>query len=425
MESTVPPKILHCTRGIPTDSASSAPAAGEPLARRDGLASASSASAQRSNQRASDTAAQSQSGNANAGAPPAWLAEAIADPQRGKEARAFWESAQSAERDSAAYRATFATPEAARDAAARAGQLNSIDRAYYGTEGVAPHELSASREALAQQLLRDDPAAFRDVLAAGLRAAGVRNIEGILPGTISSQANSSRNAAHTDHSSSSALVTGGQATQQAQLAAYAAFERATNDDVDRAVGPEIDRVLEQALPASNSSASGRATHERLAGMVHNEIGLALKQDRALGEQITQLLRGGSARDAQAGSPHALRFDDETRAQVVRLIAARAASLVPSASRRVLGEWTQSALSARRERSSRGASHATSGIDAAPTRAQSSQRSASTERAARQSRNDAAHASTTPQRESASPGSRDSSRRGINYRALTDEDILGL
>ena len=110
---------------------------------------------------------------------------------------------------------------------------------------------------------------------------------------------------------------------ESRLAQYAAFERAANDDLDRAVRPEIARVLERALPAGNNEPA-RATQERLSGLVRTEIETALRQDRALGEQVAQLLRSRT-------------FDDATRAQVVRLIAARATSLVPAASRRVLAE----------------------------------------------------------------------------------------
>jgi hypothetical protein len=53
---------------------------------------------------------------------------------------------------------------------------------------------------------------------------------------------------------------------------------------------------------------------------------ALKGDRQLGEQIVQIL-------------FARRFDNETRAQVVRLIGDRARQLVPSVAKRVINDWT--------------------------------------------------------------------------------------
>jgi len=87
---------------------------------------------------------------ANHESPPEWLAQAMNDQQQGGPARQFWESAQQTR--------------------AQAAQLASLDRAYFGAPGVPSAQLAESREALAQQLLREDPAAFREMLAAGLRA---------------------------------------------------------------------------------------------------------------------------------------------------------------------------------------------------------------------------------------------------------------
>lgn len=369
-------------------------------------------------------------------APPEWLAQAMADPQRGGEARQFWESTQSAQRDSAAYRATFPTPDAARDAASRAEQLTSLDRAYFGAAGVPPQQLSASREALAQQLLRDDPAAFRDMLAAGLRAVGVTNVAGVIPPQAGARPNADT-AERPDATSHGSLVS--QNTQNPAAASrledadsarsealrqYAAFERVTNEELDRTLRPEIARILERALPASRANDTGRATQARLAGMVYGEIETALKQDRALSEQVAQLLRGGAS-PGQRGTS-GLRFDDGTRAQVVRLVAARAAALAPSAARRVLGEWTQSAMSAHRERSSR-SDAARSRVNLAPA---SSPSPSMARDAIRDATRDATSASRPEQRSASSSSARNdtrdrASRRGIDYRALSDEDILNL
>jgi len=79
--------------------------------------------------------------------------------------------------------------------------------------------------------------------------------------------------------------------------------------------------------------------ERLGLAVRQDVEAALKGDRQLGEQIAQIL---SAR----------RFDNETRAQVVRLIDDRARQLVPSAARRVINDWTQTTLAAHRGNAAR-------------------------------------------------------------------------
>lgn len=327
-------------------------------------------------------------------APPEWLAQAMNDPQRGGEVRQFWESAQQAR--------------------AQAAQLASLDRAYFGARDAAPAELAATRDVLAQELLREDPAAFREMLTAGLRALGVKDVA--IPTAAAENASERGNRA-VDSSGRQASPQNDnptRATHESQVTSheslvtqYAAFERAANDDLDRAVRPEISRILERALPAGNNE-STRVTRERLSGQVHSEIEAALRQDRALGEQVAQLLRACS-------------FDAGTRAQVVRLIAARAASLVPEASRRVLAEWTQSALAAHRARRSSGDSSSSSAIpspSAPPGGDSPSERST----AAATADPSAAIARTA---KNAAHGTRHSGSRRIDYRALSDEQILDL
>src|SRR5713101_7687248 len=116
--------------------------------------------------------------------PPAWLAAQMKDAWGGEEAREFWDGVQQAKTEAAAYRAAFANPEdaralkelypggvnEARAAAERARALDDIDRAYFGAAGKSAQEVSASRAQLAQQMLREDPAAFREMVFAGLRA---------------------------------------------------------------------------------------------------------------------------------------------------------------------------------------------------------------------------------------------------------------
>src|SRR5467141_4890058 len=106
------------------------------------------------------------------------------DPWNGEEARELWNGVQQAKSEAAAYRAAFANPEdgralkelypggvnEARAAAERARVLDDIDRAYFGAAGKSAREVSASRAQLAQQMLREDPAAFREMVFAGLRA---------------------------------------------------------------------------------------------------------------------------------------------------------------------------------------------------------------------------------------------------------------
>jgi len=379
--------------------------------------------------------------------PPAWLAAQMKDPWRGDEARELWNGAQQARQEAAAYRAAFATPEdaralkelypggvnEARAAAERAGVLDEIDRAYFGTAGNSPEQASAARAQLAQTMLRENPAAFREMVFAGLRAleesgkgAGEKTVaqalrpEGfsspVAPTTADRKTLTPEGVSYSgEPGASSARPQPAAATRESQavdhdarLAAYASFEKAANEDLERSVGAAIARTIEQALPSlsrtENSSAAGtqhpgRAgtgaapLQARLSAAIRQDIETALKGDRQLGEQIAQIL---SAR----------RFDNETRAQVVRLIDDRARQLVPVAAKRVLSDWTQTTLAAHRGNAAR--------TDVASARREVAPASLP------------AGSSASSHAQQRSDPNRGAARsRAVDYRKLSDEQILDL
>jgi hypothetical protein len=360
--------------------------------------------------------------------PPQWVAEAMNDPQRGREARAFWEGSQKTQQEAAAYREVFAKPEEARAAAERARVLDEIDRAYFGATGNSAEQTSAARAQLAQMMMRENPAAFREMVFAGLRAlegAG-KSVAQALPaqaGFRPEGASSTEALAATDRKSltpervsySAASVVGAQhaapqlsstSTHEAHVAAYAAFEKAANEDLERSVGGAIERTIERALPVAQPLLAVRgggeaqarvpALHERLSAAIRQDVEAALKGDRQLSEQIAQIL---SAR----------RFDGDTRAQVVRLIDERARQLVPGAAKRVLQDWTQTTLATHRTRTRQNES-AAARSDLAP----------------------ASGDATIPRLQagdSSRPSARNDNRGGksakVDYRKLSDDQILDL
>src|ERR1700682_1340609 len=369
--------------------------------------------------------------------PPAWLAAQMKDAWGGEEAREFWDGVQQARSEAAAYRAAFATPEdaralkelypggvsEARAAAERARLLDDVDRAYFGAAGNSPEQLSASRAQLAQRMLREDPAAFREMVEAGIKllreaAAAQGPITKSLASAFSdSRGNTSAggndaslvvtqlhpersrgNAVPLQSNPSAAASTG--TRDEAHVAAYAAFERAANEDLERSVGGAIERTLAQALPSfEQHNTPGQAgmqraapVRERLASSVRAEVEKVLQGDRQLGEQVAQILA-------------ARRFDNDSRAQIVRLIADRAQQLVPGAAKRVLNEWTQTTLAAHHGRSQR--------PDAGSARPDAAQASLP------------AH----PVGSEKTPGRRQdggvSRSHSINYRKFSDEQILDM
>src|ERR1700686_4380857 len=324
----------------------------------------------------SQTSRESRATSHESAEPPAWLAAQMQGPWGGEKAGGFWDGVQQARSEAAAYRAAFSSPEdaralkelypggvsEARAAAERGRLLEEIDRAYFGGAGNSPEQLSASRAQLAQRMLQEDPAAFREMVEAGIRvlqeSAGPQNHgRKSLASAVSGEAESNLNTRATTSPVAAQhaaplqenqlnVPTPGAIHNDAQVAAYAALERGANEDLERTVGGAIERTLQQAPPAGErnyapgpSGQHAAPLQQRLAQAVRQDVEKALQGDRQLGEQVAQIL---SSRP----------FDNDTRAQIVRLISDRAQQLVPGAAKRVLNEWTQTTLAAHRGRTQR-------------------------------------------------------------------------
>jgi hypothetical protein len=334
--------------------------------------------------------------------PPAWLAETMNDPQRGAEARALWDGAQRAEKEAASYREVFAKPEEARAAAERARVLDDIDRAYFAGD-------ATQRAQLAAMMMREDPAAFREMVFEGLRAleeAGhtprTRSVADAInrPAALTAAGGTLRESSGQASPAPTTPTNHGaqqrdDSAQQAQVAAYAAFEKAANDDLERSVGSAIERTLERALPAMGR-ADGAALKGRMAAAIRQDIEKALRGDRQLGEQVAQILA-------------AKRLDSETRAQIVHLIGERAHQLVPGATKRAMQDWTQTTLSAHRGKTAKADAASARREVAPPAPASRDARDGKPNEAARSTRDN----------------ERPQSNGRVDYRKLSDDQILNL
>lgn len=402
-------------------------ASGREQSEDDGLKAVATAANSTPNAPANTPTGNAQTNPVGAGSDvaPKWLAERMNDPQHGADARALWDGAQLARKEASAFREVFAKPEDAHAAAERARTLDEIDRAYFGAAGNVPEQTSASRAQLAARMLRDDPAAFREMVFAGLRAleeagkqgtaaagntlatnAGVSarqpgiaaqnpsaTSQSTPPATLQAtqQSHGTQPQQHntqSQHQHNAQLQNDAQRQQEARLTAYASFERAANEDLERTVGGAISRTLQDALPNAGKTENGAALKERLSGAIRQDVEKALQGDRSLGEQVARILSGQ-------------RLDNAARAQVVRLIGERAQQLVPGATRRVLADWTQTTLSANGALSHR---------DTAPPRSA----------AARLPLSEPSERPQSPKREQ---GSRTPQPRKIDYRRISDDDIL--
>jgi len=365
--------------------------------------------------------------------PPLWLAREMKDPWVGEEARELWEGVQRAQREAAAYREAFATPEDARalkeiypggvaeakSTAERARELAEIDAVFFGTTGKPAEELRAGRTALVEKLYAQDPAAFREMVEAGVRILG-RVSSGQRPVTGEEGTASARDAAdvpggvgRTDREAQAGVPFAAQDKPVPQEVAsrYREFERATNAELEKSVGGTIARAMEAALPnlryANAAGGEGpldsrgkqaSSLQERLATAVREEVESALRSDASLGEQVARVLSGR-------------RLDEAARAQVVRLIDTRAQQLVPGAVRRVVGSWTQATLGARKTEA--GAESAGRGGEErrVDRSASSSQRTVSGDSAAN--------------RNAQRTAARSVPRGRVDYGKLSDEQILGM
>src|SRR5579872_433524 len=355
---------------------------------------------------------------------PDWMAALAGDPKAGPEAQQLWREHQE-------FRAAFSSAAEARAVAdeARAikellpggvrdvvslreatASVERIDAALFSGDARAQSEVVA-------ELARANPAAFRSLFAEAARVLSGMGAGGREAQSYGGQVVNGFDATPTLHlSSGQALRKNGegwgtqnperqpapstqpesaagnhqspvtshqsqptsQAAPQFDPAAYASFERATNDAVARDVRGTIRETLARVLPEDVAEGAAR----RIGDDIFNDVHRALAADRALSEQVAAVLRDR-------------RFGEAEQQSVAALLAGRAKQLVPSVARRVIGEWTGSVLNTARRKAERQAAAASRVDIAAPG------------------------------------GSLDSmplramSPREVNYAAMSDEQILGM
>ena len=305
---------------------------------------------------------------------PEWMQSLAGDPKHGAEAQQLWQEHQ-------AFRAAFSSPDEARaikelfpggaqeartlKQAAQA--VDQLDAAIYSGDARAQSEVVA-------ELARANPAAFRQLFAEAAKVLG--NLPAM--GPDNAQRDSSSSLKSGSPRNDNAGVNPNQQEPQFDPAAYAAFERSTNDVVARDVRAAVSDTLSRVLPEGVAEGAAR----RIGDDIFNEIHRTLAADRTLSEQVGDVLRGW-------------RFGAAEQQRVASLLAGRAKQLVPGVARRVIGEWTSSVLGTARTKAARQAAAAARVDIAAPG------------------------------------GSLDSmplrpmSSREVDYASMSDDDILGM
>ena len=372
---------------------------------------------------------------------PAWMAALAADPKHGGEAQQLWREHQEFRAAFASPEEARAIkellPGGVRDVLTLREATQSVDRidaAIFSGDARAQSEVVA-------ELARANPAAFRSMFAeaakvlagmgtrgseAGGRETGGKesgnpavarlfrggevgaNVEEIPGSKDPGYSNSPQPALDespitnrqslaanhesqiTNHQSPFAGAQGEPVTSHASQelrasqsphfdpAAYAAFERATNDAVARDVRGSIGDTLARVMPEGVAEGAAR----RIGEDIFNEVHRALAADRALSEQVAGVLRDR-------------RFGGAEQQRVAALLAGRAKQLVPSVARRVIGEWTSTVLNTARSKAARQAAAASRVDIAAP----------------------GGSLDSMPLRQM--------SPREVNYASMSDEEILGM
>jgi hypothetical protein len=276
------------------------------------------------------------------------------------ELRAAW-------RDAGAYRESFATPEAARQATALLADVNHMDALFFSRR---PEDHAA----LARAVANLDPAAFASLAQAMNReASNVAPVaQAILPvpevttSTIppheQSRANATGGARHAvperdawqgenpgrnpavtpedDQSSIAPRATQAQArlpvlpdpaTHDAQLAFLNAANAAAVEGVVAAIESQVERLLPAGV-AKNA-------RTRVVGEIYRELDLSLRENPQFAAQLRDAFRSGS-------------LDDGHHRAIVSLLTGRARQALPGVAKRVLNEWTSTIVSAAHERRAR-------------------------------------------------------------------------
>jgi hypothetical protein len=244
------------------------------------------------------------------------------------ELRSAWNEAKE-------YRAVFATPAEARAATKLLGDLNRMDALFFSKRPEDHAEL-------ARHVAQLDPAAFASLARAMTemsdgattreRVAAVNSAERVSPRTNGAQADAARNANANASTNAEATTTAGAASL---TPAQSDFFQATNAQAVQGVMEAIEAQVERLLPEGISEAA----RNRVAGEIYREMDTTLQGNRALGQQMRDAFRSGA-------------LDDAHRKAIVSLVTSRAKQALPAVAKRVLNEWTNTIVSANQDRRAR-------------------------------------------------------------------------
>jgi hypothetical protein len=257
-----------------------------------------------------------------------------------------------------AYRQAFPTPEEAQAATKALGDFKAIDRLFYSNR-------TEDHAQLARLVAKLDPASFSSLAKAMATVAtepdGAKTQESPnAPSSIGER--NTEPLPSPDHSDAADV--------------RERFVHEANEEAVRSVLSAIESQVDRVLP-SNASSTAR---NRFVGEIYRELDKSLQSNPEFAKRVRQAFQSG-------------KLDAGHRSAVASLIAGRAKQGLPSALKRVLGEWTSTILASTGERLARQRS-AESRVDIGGARGGAE-----------------AHRARSP--------------RDIDYRRMSDADILNL
>ncbi len=263
------------------------------------------------------------------------------------ELRAAWH-------DASAYRESFPTPQAARQATALLADVNHMDALFFSRR---PEDHAS----LARAIANLDPAAFASLANAMQSIAGGSVAQAsadrrLMEMTTVPQATTSTTAPHLqphantsenspqaaplrDESSAQPGATQAQArmpvlpdtANESQLAFLHAANAAAVEGVVAAIEAQVERLLPEGVPKN--------ARTRVVGEIYRELDSSLRSNPQFAAQLRDAFRSGS-------------LDDGHQRAIVSLLTGRARQALPGVAKRVLSEWTSTIMSAANERRTR-------------------------------------------------------------------------
>jgi hypothetical protein len=236
------------------------------------------------------------------------------------ELRAAWHEAQE-------YRETFATPEAARAATGLLADLNRMDALFFSGR---PEDHAELARAVADL----NPASFASLVQAmnGLATEAQKHranpAETAAPETRQQNADASRRDEQPQNDPRVTRIT---APTQAQSEFFHAANASAVEGVLEAIESQVERLLPEGV--------SKTARNRVVGEIYRELDATLRSNRDLSRQMREAFRSGS-------------LDAEHQRAVVSLITGRARQALPGVAKRVLNEWTSTLVAANQERRTR-------------------------------------------------------------------------